>query len=110
MHSRGLLSNASYSSNRMGKKIGNIILVSRTSEYARGKSPEPAGPSLKARGEMKAVSISQKRSCHGNSQWIGATWFIADAVRNNDGRISSRSGIYFPNHVVPCVSRCGRLG
>jgi hypothetical protein len=59
MHSRGRSLNASYPRDGMFKKINNIVLVSRASQYAGGKCPEAAGPSLKARGKTKAVSISQ---------------------------------------------------
>ena len=41
---------------------------------------------------------------------IRAVWFIADAVRNDDRRVAARGGIHFPNHVIPCVSRCGGFG
>src|SRR5437763_1498053 len=91
----------------MRKHIDDVVLVRRASQYARHKCPEPARRSLKTRGKVEAVSISEKRSCHGNSEGIGIVWFIADAVRNNDRRVAARGGIHFPNHVIPCVSRRG---
>src|SRR4029077_10332794 len=94
----------------MFNKIGNIVLIGRPSQYARGKCPESARPSLKTGREMEAVCVSQQRSCHRDSQRIGAVWFIADPVRDDDRRIPSRGGIDIPNHVVPRVSRSGWFG
>jgi hypothetical protein len=53
------LPNTSHSRQGMRKKIGNVVLVRRASQYARDKSPEPARPSLKTGGKMEAVDISQ---------------------------------------------------
>jgi hypothetical protein len=54
----GLL-NTSYSRHGMRQKIDNIVLIRGAPQYARDKCSEPAGPSLKTRGKMEAVSISQ---------------------------------------------------
>ena len=110
MHSRGLSLNASYTRYGMFQEIHDIVLVGRASQYGGGKCPEPARPSLKTRGKIKAVAVAQKRRCHGNSQSIGAVWFIPGAVRNDDRRISSSGGIDFANHVIPCVSGSGWFG
>src|SRR4030095_6751169 len=94
----------------MRKKINNVVLIGRASQYDRDKCPESARPSLKTRGKMEAVAVSQQRSCHRDSQRIGAVWFITEAVRNYDRRVSPGGGINFPNHVVPCVSGSGWFG
>src|SRR5262245_62257534 len=104
MHSAGLLLQASNPRERMSQKINNIVLVGRASENTRSECSETSRPSLKTRGKMEPVSISQERSRHGGSQSIGAVWFIANAVRNHDRRISSGRGIDVPSHVVPRVS------
>src|SRR5215469_14220705 len=94
----------------MFKKIDNVVLVSRASKYAGGKCPETAGQSLKTRGKIEAVTVSQKRGCHRNAQSIRAVRFIADTVGNDDRRIPSGGGIDFSNHVVPGVSRSSWFG
>jgi hypothetical protein len=58
MHFVGL-PNTSHSRHGMRKKVGNVVLVRGASQYARDKCPEAARPSLKTRGKMEAVSISQ---------------------------------------------------
>src|SRR5215470_10935554 len=104
------LSNACDSCYGMGKKIDNIILVRRTSEYGRDNRPEPARPPLKTRGKMEAVFISQQRSRHGNSQRVGVIWFIAEAVRNDDRGVASLGRIHFAKHIIPSVRRGGGFG
>jgi hypothetical protein len=54
----GLL-NASNSFHGMRKEIDNIVLVRRSSEYARHECPESARPPLKTGGKMETVSISK---------------------------------------------------
>src|SRR5262249_6690969 len=105
-----LLLNTSYSGDGLFKKINNVVLICRASQYARDKRSETSRPSLKTRGKMERAAVSQQRSCHGDSQRIDIVWFITDAIRNDYGPIPSRGRIDFPNHVVPCVSRSSGFG
>src|SRR5437588_5189924 len=104
MKSVRLLLNASYPRNRMFEKIDNIALICRPSQYARGKCSEPTRPSLKTRGKIEAVSITQQRGRHRDSQRVGSVWFIANTVRNDDRPVASRFRIDFPKHIVPGVN------
>ena len=100
--------NAFYSGNGMFKKICNIALICRSPQYACRDCSEPTRPLLKSRRKSEAVAIAQERGCHGDSQGLSTSRFVANAVRHNNRPVALRCWVHFSKHIVPSV--CGRGG